>query len=1050
MKRMLIASDEEESRVAIIDSKRLENLEIETKKGGEGRRGNVYKGVVHKVEQSLQAAFIDFGEDKQGFLPLSEIHRRLWPKGITDKRPDITKLLREKQELMVQVVKDEIGTKGATLTTYVSLPGRYMVLMPESEKHGISRRLSDAERRRMKETIDSIGVPDGFGVIIRTAGQQQRPLELKKDLLYLTKLYDTIEDNFGRRKNAGLIYKDRSHAVRFIRDYFSEDIEEIWVDSRSVLKEISQFMGVLMPASKERLRLYEHDTPLFVKFAVEDQVESVFARQVQLPGGGSIVLDQTEALVAVDVNSGRVKGEDIEETALKTNLEAADEVARQVRIRDLGGLIVVDFIDMRERKNVRAVEQRVRAAFADDKAKIKFGRISAFGLMELSRQRLRKALASAVSRRCPACDGTGTVRAPASAALSLLRRIEEACLRGNVKYVRATCPVAIANVLLNRRRRELMELEQKRGIIVEVAGHKEMRPNLVALDIVVVRSSRAAPQRIYQLLDMVRNDIVRKEQSPLPKPEDGLEALDLDHAAIYAAITERDAILRAQEELENDFEFAPREPEPAEEASRPKRKRKRHKDPPPPPPKAEPVREKVAAPAARASARVAPPTTVAPTPEPKKSGGFMAWLKRMFGGGEPEVVVEVAPMPPITDEAVQAAEEVEKKRRAERGDRDDDDGRRRRRSRNRGGRDRRDRSDRDRGDRDRGDRDRGDRDRGGSGRDRSERRDRSDRGDGEDDRSGRRDRSQRRNRGEGGDNTDSPGARGRDRAPADTGAEKAGAEKPEKSDAPSGDEGDGSKRRSRRGGRRRRRRSEDGGEGGSRDTESPSGEGESKGRGGQSKSADQPAPSDKSTSQPAGSDASKAKDKAPASDAPKAKQEAPKPASDAAAAKVTAPAKSQASTPEAKPAAAPAKAPAQSEAPRPKAASASSEPKPAAKKPEAAEPAPSKAPAKKATKPKSDAKPASDAAPKPAKKAPAKPAAPKATEAKSEAKSDAKTAPAKPKTPAAEAKPAKAPAGDDAPAKAAAAKARAAAAAAKARAAKARSAAADKPSTPDS
>ncbi|HIA00876.1 MAG TPA: Rne/Rng family ribonuclease, partial [Myxococcales bacterium] len=339
-KRILIAVDEEESRVAVIENNRLLNLEIESN-AFEGRRGNIYKAVVHKVEQSLQAAFIDFGEDKQGFLPLSEIHHRLWPEGITEKRPDITKLLRNKQEIIVQVVKDEVGTKGATLTTYISLPGRYLVLMPESDKHGISRRLADTERRRLKEVVDSIGVPEGFGVIIRTAGRQQRPLELKKDLLYLTTLYETIEERAKERKSAGLIYRDRSHPVRFIRDYFQDDMDEVWVNHRGTLKEVSEFMNVLMPDAVGKLRLYEGEAPMFIKFGVEDQIESVFARQVELPSGGSIVIDATEALVAVDVNSGRVKGEDIEETALAANLDAADEIARQVVIRDLGGLLVV-------------------------------------------------------------------------------------------------------------------------------------------------------------------------------------------------------------------------------------------------------------------------------------------------------------------------------------------------------------------------------------------------------------------------------------------------------------------------------------------------------------------------------------------------------------------------------------------------------------------------------------------------------------------------------------------------------------------------------------
>ena len=698
--RMLIAVDEEESRVALVESSRLENLEIEAN-GGEGRRGNVYKGVIHKVEQSLQAAFVDFGEEKQGFLPLSEIHRRLWPKGITEKRPDITKLLKDKQELMVQVVKDEIGTKGATLTTYVSLPGRYLVLMPESDKHGISRRLGDRERRRLKETIDAIGVPEGFGVIIRTAGEQQRPLDLKKDLLYLTKLYETIEAKFAKRKRAGLIYKDRSHAVRFIRDYFTDSIDEVWCDNRSVLKEISEFMGVLMPGAKDKLRLYEGDAPLFIKFGIEAQIESVFARQVTLPGGGSIVIDSAEALVAVDVNSGRVKGEDIEETALKTNVEAADEIARQIKIRDLGGLLVVDFIDMRDRKNNRQVEQRLRQAFSEDKAKIKFGRISSFGLMEMSRQRLRKSLATSITRRCQTCDGTGRVRAPASAALSLLRRIEEACLRGGVKYIRATTPVGMANLLLNRRRREMTELETKLGTIVEVVAHKDMPANLVALDIVVMRKGRAAPQRIYQLLDLIRNDVIRQETSPLPKPEDGFEALEMDHTAIYRAIAQRDAELQAAEEAEAvDFEFEPREPDFSQDSvrdesddddsdddrdrdrgrgrdrgrdrdrdrdrdrTRRKRKRGRRRDSDvegqdSPPATAEQAAQ---SPASETAAAEVVQTPAPPPPEDlavaaRKRGGFMGWMRRIFGIGEPDTAERAEPpTETITDEVVAAAE----------------------------------------------------------------------------------------------------------------------------------------------------------------------------------------------------------------------------------------------------------------------------------------------------------------------------------------------------------------------------------------------------------
>lgn len=632
-KRMLISADEEESRVAIIEDTVLENLEIEAHGTSESRRGNIYKGIVHKVEPSLQAAFIDFGDPKQGFLPVSEIHPRLWPKNVTDKRPDISLLLKEKQELMVQVVKDEVGTKGATLTTHVSLPGRYLVLMPESDKTGISRRLTDVERKRLKETVDSIGVPDEFGVIIRTAGKQRRPLELKKDLLYLVKLYETIEENFADQGPAGLIYRDRNHAVRFIRDYFDDTVQEIWVNHRGVLKEIAEFMAILMPSSQSRLRLYEGDTPLFLRFGVEDQIESIFSRQVELPTGGSIVIDSTEALVAIDVNSGRVKGEDIEETALMTNLSASDEIARQIVLRDLGGLIVLDYIDMRDKKNNRAVEQRLRQAFATDKAKLKFGRISEFGLMELSRQRLRKSLVSSVTRRCDACDGTGRVRSPSSSALSLLRRIKEACIRGGVKYIRATTPIPMANLLHNRRRREMVELEQKLDVVVEVVGHKDLPPNLVALDIVVMKPGKKQPQRIYQLLDLIRNQIIRNDTSPLPNPEAGLEALEFDHTAIYRAIADRDAVLHAEEAAREEKDFAFEPIEPSDEELKPKPK------------------GKVTAPGSKESWE-----SSAQDDDASTGGSFIDWMKNIFSGGDSDTDSGQTKIEPITDEAVASHE----------------------------------------------------------------------------------------------------------------------------------------------------------------------------------------------------------------------------------------------------------------------------------------------------------------------------------------------------------------------------------------------------------
>ncbi|MBT9557672.1 MAG: ribonuclease E/G, partial [Myxococcales bacterium] len=525
------------------------------------------------------------------------------------------------------------------------------------------------------------------------------------DLFYLTKLYEQIEEKFKQRRGAGLIYKDRAHAVRFIRDYFSDEVDEVWCDNRGVLKEISEFMSVLMPEAKKSLRLYEGDVPMFIKFGVEDQIESVFGREVQLPSGGSIVIDQTEALVAIDVNSGRVKGQDIEETALKANLEAAVEVARQVKIRDLGGLIVVDFIDMRERKHIKQVEQALRTAFAEDKSKVKFGRISLFGLMELSRQRLRKSLASSITRRCEACDGTGHIRAPQSAALSLLRRIEEACLRGDVKYIRATTAVSVANLLHNRRRRDLVELSQKVDAIVEIVGHTEMPANLVAFDVVVMKGGKAPPQRLYQLLDLIRNVVVRKESSPLPRPEDGLEALELDHNAIYRAIAQRDALLREQERDEHDPDLVPAEPDLSEDDSpaaadartrRPRRQDRgkrdgdrrdghrhdhakghaaghdhdeadghEHGDAADETAEAAPGTdgEATTPPAAGEARPVPPPPTreggETPVQAERRRRGFMDWMRRIFGKDDQtdseDSPASLGPIGPITAERIEAA-----------------------------------------------------------------------------------------------------------------------------------------------------------------------------------------------------------------------------------------------------------------------------------------------------------------------------------------------------------------------------------------------------------
>ncbi|MEE2780019.1 MAG: Rne/Rng family ribonuclease, partial [Myxococcota bacterium] len=452
--KLLVNVTFEESRVALVRGGVLSNLEIDTTRVVHAK-GNVYKGVVHRVNQSLQAAFVDYGADKQGFLPVSEIHRRYHTGGGGDKKAPIQDILREGQELMVQVVKDEIGNKGASLSTYVSLPGRYLVLMPDTGKTGISRRLPDEERRRLKKMISELDVPSDFGVIIRTAGIEREQIELAKDLSYLRRLWDNLEKRFKDRKGAGLIHRERSIALRFIRDYATGTLDEIIVDNRTEWEEIQGFCQVLMPEMAGRVRHYTDPTPLFSRYQLEDQIDNVFARRIDLPSGGSIVIDQAEALVAIDVNSGRVKTDDIENTALTTNLEASVEIARQLKLRDLGGLVVVDFIDMRSKENIRKVEHYASDAFANDKAKVKFSRISEFGLMEISRQRLKSSIMKGSFNSCPDCGGTGRLRSIESSALYLLRRIKEVILRGtNYMHLSAKMPVDVANYLLNRKRRD--------------------------------------------------------------------------------------------------------------------------------------------------------------------------------------------------------------------------------------------------------------------------------------------------------------------------------------------------------------------------------------------------------------------------------------------------------------------------------------------------------------------------------------------------------------------------------------------------------------------
>jgi ribonuclease E len=508
--KLLINVAVEETRVALVSSGTVTNLEIDTASLDQAR-GNIYKGVVHRVNPSLQAAFVDYGAEKQGFLPVSEIHPDYYPERVRGMKVPIQDILHNGQELMIQVMKDEIGSKGAGLSTYISIPGRYLVLMAESGKTGISRRLPDDERQRLKSVVDGLDVPEGFGVIIRTAGVERPQVDLESDLSYLRRLWKSLDDRFKGLKEPGLLHQERSIALRFIRDYATTDLEEIICDDTDTVEEIQDFCEILMPEMRMRVRHYGDPTPLFSRYQVEDQIDDIFARRIDLPSGGYLVIDQTEALVACDVNSGRVKTDDIEKTALKTNLEAATEMARQLKIRDLGGLVIVDFIDMREKDNIRSVEKRARESFAEDKAKVKFTRISDFGLMEISRQRLKTSIMKGSFENCDHCGGTGKLRSTESSALYLLRRLKETVIRGNYLHASAQMPVNIANYVLNRKRRDLLELEAESNTTIEVHGRPDCAPTAAYVELLTRPMKGKRPRRMVQTFDLVRSEVEKKE-----------------------------------------------------------------------------------------------------------------------------------------------------------------------------------------------------------------------------------------------------------------------------------------------------------------------------------------------------------------------------------------------------------------------------------------------------------------------------------------------------------------------------------------------------------
>ena len=480
MKRMLInATQPEERRLAIVDGQKLMDFETEIE-GREQRKGNIYKAVVTRVEPSLEACFVDYGEERHGFLPFKEIARTYFRDGVDVRTARIQDCIREGQELLVQVEKEERGNKGAALTTFVSLAGRYLVLMPNNPRGGgVSRRIEGEDREELKENLDQLEYPKGMSLIARTAGIGRSAAELQWDLNYMLKLWTAIDDAAKGGKGAYLIYQESSLVIRAIRDYFTADVGEILIDTDDLYEQASQFMNHVMPDQGHRVKRYRDDAPLFSRFQIEHQIETAFSRTVNLPSGGAIVIDHTEALVSVDVNSARsTRGSDIEETATRTNLEAADEIARQMRLRDLGGLIVVDFIDMEESKNRREVEQRLRDALRPDRARVQFASISKFGLLEMSRQRLRPSLSDGNHITCPRCNGTGHIRDTESSALQILRMVQEESMKDNTAAVHVQVPIEVTSFLLNEKRTEITKIEQKQRVTVLLVPNKHLEtPN---------------------------------------------------------------------------------------------------------------------------------------------------------------------------------------------------------------------------------------------------------------------------------------------------------------------------------------------------------------------------------------------------------------------------------------------------------------------------------------------------------------------------------------------------------------------------------------------
>jgi ribonuclease E len=525
MKRMLFnATHAEESRVAIVDGQKLVDIDIESA-GRESRKSNIYKGVVTRVEPSLEACFVNYGEERHGFLPFKEISKAYFKDGVEISKARIQDAIAEGTELIVQVEKEERGNKGAALTTFVSLAGRYLVLMPNNPRGGgVSRRVEGEDRQELRETMDKLEYPNGMSLIARTAGIGRTSEELQWDLNYLMQLWRAIDGAAKSANGAFLIYQESSLVIRAIRDYFTADIGEILIDTDDVYEQAKQFMAHVMPDTEGKVKRYRDDTPLFSRFQIEHQIETAHSRTVPLPSGGAIVIDHSEALVAIDVNSARAtKGSDIEETALRNNLEAAEEVARQMRLRDLGGLIVIDFIDMESSKNQREVENRLKDAMQVDRARVQMGKISRFGLMELSRQRLRPALSEGSHMTCPRCNGTGSIRDIESSALHVLRIIQEESMKENTASVNVQVPVDVATYLLNEKRGEIAKIEARLKVEVVLIPNKYLETPHYRLERLKHDDERLTNYRASYALAEGPNDentyLAKKYEAPASQQE---------------------------------------------------------------------------------------------------------------------------------------------------------------------------------------------------------------------------------------------------------------------------------------------------------------------------------------------------------------------------------------------------------------------------------------------------------------------------------------------------------------------------------------------------